>query len=330
MLFGSPVYAQEEQLPDPGITPDSPFYFLDNFGKSLGLLLAFGPEAKAEKALAYAGERLAEARAMATANKSRGLERAAAGYDKFLSIAAEKVEEARQQGLPEDLSERVALAASKHLSVLDTVADALPEVTPEQARQAITRAKEASINGQKNALRVLARGKPDRAIEINLDTISGRLNRARAAAGESDTEGVEDAINDTEKLFKFGEEISEIARGLGKDTTTVEELVARATTIHLEVLAAVYEKVPEQARPAIERVMASSIRGHDTAVEALKEKGALGEGVTAEAILPEIVPQEVRDRISGLKREVPEPAVSENGTEKRQIPGPAMERGRRP
>ena len=79
-----------------------------------------------------------------------------------------------------------------------------------------------------------------------------------------------------EKLSKFGEEISEIARGLGKETS-VEELVARASSNHLEVLAEVYEKVPETARPAIEKVISTSIRNRERAVEALKAKGALGE-----------------------------------------------------
>ncbi len=59
LLFGGIAYAQDEELPDPGITPDSPFYFLDTFGKKLGLMFAFGDEAKAQKALEYAEERLA-------------------------------------------------------------------------------------------------------------------------------------------------------------------------------------------------------------------------------------------------------------------------------
>ena len=58
LLFGGTAYAQDEELPDPGITPDSPFYFLDNLGKNIGLFFAFGPEAKARKALEYAEERL--------------------------------------------------------------------------------------------------------------------------------------------------------------------------------------------------------------------------------------------------------------------------------
>ena len=301
LLFSGAAYAQdgELQLPSPGITPDSPFYFVDIWGKKIGLFLAFGAEAKARKALTYAEERLAEAQTMAAKNKSRGVKQAASGYDEFLAIVTEKAEEARREGVDvSDTSEIVALATSKHLSVLDGVMD----IVPDEAKEAITQARSVSINGQENALRALTTENPERATEINLAAVEGRLNRAKAKADENNTEGVEDAIDDTEKLFKFGEEISEIAQGLGKDTTTIEELVARATSIHLEVLAEVYKKVPEQAKPAIERAMASSVRGHEKAVEALEETGALGD-IPEEPPLPEGLPDAVKEKL--LKPEVP-------------------------
>lgn len=267
----------------------------------------------------YAEERLAEAQAMATQNKFQGLERAAAGYDKFLVMAAEKAEETRQQGVPEDLSERVSLATSKHLSVLDTVADALPEAVPEQARQAISRAKDASIRGMESALKGVARENPVRAAEISMAAIEARLNRAKIKAEENDAKEVEEAINEAEKLFEFGTEISEIAQGLGEGTTTVEQLVARATSIHLEILAEVYQRVPEQAKPAIESAMTRTATGREMAIEALKSKAALG-NIPEEIPLPETVPPQVRERISKLRPEVTQPSVSGNATEETETP----------
>lgn len=294
LLVSTPVYAQDEPLPDPGIMPDSPFYFLDNFGKNLGLLFAFGPDAKAKKALEYAEERLAEAQAMATQNKSRGLEVAAAGYDKFLLMASAKAEEARQQGIPEDLSERVALATSKHLSVLDTVADAFPEAVPEQARQAISHAKDAAMKGTENALKGVAQENPGRAAEIAMNAVEARLNRAKGKASANNTEEAEEALNEAEKLFEFGVEISEIAKGLGKGETDVEELIAKATSVHLAVLAEVHEKVPEQARAAIQDAIANTMVSRERALLALEEKGALGN-----------IPQDVPE-IEGLQEQVME------------------------
>ena len=232
---------------------------------------------------------------MATKNKSREVERAADGYDKFVTMAAEKAQEARQRGVSDNISEIVALATSKHLSILDRVNDTVPE----QAKQAIAKAKEASMNGMENALKALAADRPKKATEINLAAVEGKLNRAKAKADENNTEEVENAINDAEKLFKFGDEISEIALGLGKDTTTVEQLVAKATSIHLEVLAQVYEKVPEQAKSVIEEAMAKAIESRQRAVESLKAKGALGE-VPEEPPIPERVPESVKDRLSKI------------------------------
>ncbi len=89
------------------------------------------------------------------------------------------------------------------------------------------------------------------------------------------------------------------AQAKGENTEKVMEVLARvgqATAKHLEVLAEVYEKVPEQAKPAIENAMKVSVKGHEKAVEVLKEKNALGE-VPEEATLPAQVPQEVRERV---------------------------------
>ena len=286
LLFSGTAYAQiDEELPNPGITPDSSFYFLDIWGKKVGLFFAFGAEAKARKALQYAEERLAEAHVMAGKNKPQAVTVATGGYDEYMTMSVEKIGEASEEGVDiSEVSEIVALATSKHLFVLDGVMD----IVPEEAKEAIAQARGVSINGQGNALRALAGEKPERAIEINLAAVEGRLNRARTKAEEDEFEEAENAIGEFEELYKFGEEISEIARGLGKDTT-VEQLVGRATSIHLEVLGEVYEKVPEQAKPAIEKAMGVSVKGHERAVEALEEKGALGE-----------IPDEVRERLEEL------------------------------
>ena len=51
LLSSGTAYAQEEevQLPKPGLTPDSPFYFLDTWNKKLSLFLTIGAEAKAKR-----------------------------------------------------------------------------------------------------------------------------------------------------------------------------------------------------------------------------------------------------------------------------------------
>ena len=297
LLFSSAAFAQDEDLPDPGITPDSPFYFLDIFGKNIGLFLAFGPEAKAKKALEYAEERLAEARAMAAKNRAKEVERAARDYDKYLAIVAKRAGEVTRPEISDNISERVALATSKHLAVLERI----KETVPEQAREAITRAKEASLNGQKNALRALAREKPERAIDINLAAIEDRLNRARVKATENITEEVEEALADADELLELEDEISEIARGQGRDIPSIEQRIAKSIANRLEVLERVHEKVPEQARQGIEKAMANSLKKYERAVEALKKKNALG-AVSEETPIPERVREKIKERLESRTR----------------------------
>ncbi len=300
LLFSGTAYAQgdeELQLPSPGITPDSPFYFLDTWGKKIGLFFTFGDEAKARKALEITEERLAEAHIMAVKNKSKAVKVATNGYNEYVAIAIGKMEEAAKKGISDNISEVVAVATSKHLLVLDRVMD----IIPVEAKATITQAKKVSINGQGTALRLLARENARRAIQINLAAAEGRLNRAQVKAEENKTDEVEDALDEFGEMNKFGQEISEIARGLSDNTTTVDQLVARATAHHLEVLAIVYEKVPEQAKPAIERAMGISVRGHERAVEVLKERGALPEGISDN--ITEGVPDKVKERI--LRPKVP-------------------------
>ncbi|HEY82207.1 MAG TPA: hypothetical protein G4O01_02835 [Dehalococcoidia bacterium] len=334
LLLGSTAYAQGEELPAPGITPDSPFYFLDSWGKRIGLLFAFSPEAKARKALEYAAERLAEARAMAAKRKLREIARATAGYDEFLALASQKVAEVAESGAADNVSEIVALATAKHLSVLDS----LKESVPEEAREAIIRAKEASLKGQQSALRALAKRKLKRAIEINLATIEKRLSWARAKAAENNPEEVTEALSDAEKLFDFGEQIAEMAQGLGENTTAVEKLVARARSAHLEVLAEVHQKVPEQARPAIENALTNALMKRQRLLEMLKNKGALDklpEPTPAVEMMPQLrerieqmlteqAPEKLREKIReqltrprapAPKPAAPKPTISANVSE---------------
>ena len=91
-------------------------------------------------------------------------------------------------------------------------------------------------------------------------------------------------------------EISDIARGLGQDVTTVEQLVAAATAKHVETLARVYDNVPEQAKPAIERAMTNAAEEHGKAADALKDKGVVDTSPSLPS-LPTSAPDDVKDKV---------------------------------
>ena len=291
--LGMGVLAQETELPDSGLTPDNPFYFLETISEGIGTFFTFGDLKKAERYATLAAERVAEAQAVVEKGKPEFAEKTLARYENQLNNSIARAEKAQAKGQSiKNVMEIVAEGTGKHLTTIESIL----EKVSEKAKTAATKAKEVSMNGQKNALRALAEEDPESATEINLKAAEARLNRAKAKAEEGDTEEVEEAIEEFENQHKFGEEISQIAQGLGKDITTVEQLVGRATAIHLEILAEVYERVPEQAKPAIEKAMETSVKGHEKAVESLQEKGALDE-VSAETSMPEQIPAEVKGRI---------------------------------
>jgi hypothetical protein len=161
--------------------------------------------------------------------------------------------------------------------------------------------KDVVINGHINALQNLAKVNPVGATEINLQAIQGRLTRAESEASRGNSQGAQDALEEFEKLRNFGEEISRVAQGLGKDVAKVEELIAKAASIHLEVLAEVYERLPEQAKPAVERAMEESMKGYERAAEVLEEAGV--GNIPERPALPPEVPEEIREKL------IPSPPV---------------------
>ena len=177
--FGTGVIAQETELPDPGLTPDSPFYFLETIIEEIGTFFTFGDLKKAERYAVLAAERLAEAQA------------------------------------------------------------------------------------------VVNKGKPE-LVEKTLERYQMQLQNSMARAEKAQTKG--------------------------ENTEQVMARVGKATSKHLEVLAEIGEKVPEEATSAIENAMKASLKGHEKAVEALKARNALGE-VPETVSLPDEVPQEVRERV---------------------------------
>lgn len=157
LLNAAPAaHAQDQSalLPNPGITPDSPFYFLDRWGEAFGRFFAFSREAKAAKQVEHAEERLAEAQVMADEGKDELAAEAADEYGQLISEAAANLAAAARSGKNVDaaLTDLVTKATSIHLIVLAGVY----EKVPEQAKPAIERAMTQSAQGQEAALNALS------------------------------------------------------------------------------------------------------------------------------------------------------------------------------
>jgi len=135
-----------------GIKPGSFFYFFDTTFEQISLFFTFSSEKKAKKALVYADERLAEVEALAEDKNPNAVKTAITNYESNIALAAKKSKEVQDKGKAENLLTLIANNASKNQEVLSAVLIKVPD----EAKEAITQAIEASKKGQEEATRQIA------------------------------------------------------------------------------------------------------------------------------------------------------------------------------
>ena len=212
VLMPMPVLAQPE-LPNPGITPDSPFYFVERVFDVFR-----SDEAVMDK-------RAAEIVAMAEKGHEKGLAKAIEGYER----AVEKRQRAAEKN--ENSAEEITRQASNHLAILSDV----KERVPEQARKGIDKALNESMRGRENALVALRERNQERATIVAQATIQ----EVMANTPEEAQEGLQKAI---EAMKRKGapENVSETP------SEDYEDIIAEVGEQGTE---AINEKIPETDTP---------------------------------------------------------------------------------
>jgi len=284
-LGAGTVYAAQDSLPGDAL------YSVKLATEQAGMMLVRDDAARAERALSFAERRMGEMEALAEKGRPQDLDLAVEKYGYALNMALTMMDRAGD-GEPAtgNITARVAEATARHLLVLDEVWD----IVPGEAKAAIAHARNVSQMGYFYALAALAKNNTIMGAQINLAAMEGRLNRVRARV--QNAEAVQIALQQFEAMADFNEEISQIVQETGLNITEVEELVAVATSKHLEVLAGVWDKVPEQAQPAIERVMANLQIRHQRRVQELEQWGV-------EVPQPPVIPGRIQERVEERIRE---------------------------
>jgi hypothetical protein len=103
MAFGqatTPATTPAMTLPNPGLVPSSPFYFLDRVGEALQEFFTFNSESKARLGLELAAERISEIKVMLSAKgvTAPGIEVAKARLTENLAKASAAVKKAKDSG----------------------------------------------------------------------------------------------------------------------------------------------------------------------------------------------------------------------------------------
>ncbi len=104
--------------------------------------------------------------------------------------------------------------------------------------------------------------------ERSLELSERRLNEARALSAAGKPEEAEKAVGRYQAQLDRALSKAKQAQANGSDVDAVLSDVSGSTRRHQEVLAEVYQNVPQQARPGIERAMEASRRGGVEAGEA--------------------------------------------------------------
>lgn len=178
MLMVTGVTAQSDDLMSPGLTPDSPFYFVEQAVEKIEVSTARivgGPDFVSKVQANNAEERLSEARELISRNKTEKADRLMAEYSRTLN---QSIDNARNSNNTE-LNERLVNMSDNHVEALKKV----EKQVPAEARKGINTALK---NSQKSREKL---GKP---IEnIPGDQQKGRGNPKKGKTGKGLTKGNE-------------------------------------------------------------------------------------------------------------------------------------------
>ncbi len=175
-------------LPDAGLTPESPFYFLDRFGEFIQELLAFDTEGKARLQIKFAGERISEIKMIleTVGTEAKGLGVAESRLKVHVAEAATIIEEAMDKG--EDVS---AFAKEIHDN-LEVQRNALEQALEEQ---------EEILDAQEEELEIQIREALQAGDNVLVESLTGELGQV-----EAELELLEIKEEEQEKVLEVEEE----------------------------------------------------------------------------------------------------------------------------
>ena len=238
---------------------------------------------RAAKAIKLADKKAGQARKFARQGDATGAAHAAKGYEAALAQALQGIDDPSAQGkdFPDTLM-KVSEATAKHQDTLIAVLASAPE----QAKPHVESALGASLKGHARALNALggaagAQENPQKQAQYFLGVANGRAAQMRFAADRGDHQTVQGAGQAYARALNNTMSAVNKAQREGANPAGTLGRVASATKKHQETLGEVLERVPENARAAIEQAMQVSQRGHQMAVarlEKMQRAGASGQG----------------------------------------------------
>jgi hypothetical protein len=122
-------------------------------------------------------------------------------------------------------------------------------------------------------VRLALAASPEAKARLEANLAQERLEEAVTLTQRNQERNIERALERYQEHIKNAQQNTQQAKENGKDVDEIVDKLTENYLRHQEVLADVYEKVPDNAKGAIEKAIENSMKGYDQAVESVsKEK----------------------------------------------------------
>jgi len=231
ILFLPLISAQQTEIEDSGITPDSIFWGLDKAFDQINLLLTTGDVDKAKKGLEIAEERLAEIKAMIEENKLEEAEKAQEAHGKALLKVKERVEEVEDDDSLEEIREVIEIEkeVEDHNEKVKQISGELKvkiaikeEITQEQ--QDLIDSILKSLEEQTGEVEIEIENKKDKTkIEIEIETGKSEEEIEIEVKNIEKENGIEKEKDALEAINESEEELNKLLEEASRKNATISQ-----------------------------------------------------------------------------------------------------------
>lgn len=291
-------------LPRAGLTPESPFYFLNRFGEALQEFFTFNPEAKAHLQITFAAKRMAEIKVILETKgvDAKGLEVAESRLKGHLADAATIVIGQKAKGKDvSQLATALADEVSQNKELLKQVFEEQKQTLETKEDQLKTTLREAHRSG--NAAKIESLTKELQDLKLQKEALYNKKGEDEDAV-EAENEKLESQMEAKDeaakKIRKAEKEKAEITREYQKEGVDIpagtfiefDGLLAQAKAAFD---AGNYEDAKQLAKRAKE-----SIEDIDKALDELKDAKEQGKELKEES---EDLQKEAEEKLKKVDKE---------------------------
>lgn len=275
------VTAQDLNVSEPTLLPDSPFYFLKNWARGIRSFFTFDPIKKAELKERFASERLIELKKMVKQGKeAEAIERAAERYREEVERLKQAAERIREKAEENERVDRFLNRFIRHQALHQRILHKLEEQVPPQAFERIKRVRERHLERFGEVMTKLEENKEQlrNRLENNLQKIRGSqfkdfknieiLKELEEKIPERAKEAIRKAREN--RLRGLKKRIENLPESSLEKFKTYTETISGAKEKQAEILESLKERLREKPK-VLEKIMESS-RAIQTRIQVRKRE----------------------------------------------------------